>query len=117
MDLLALRDLPLAFAFGIACLYFYNQANVEFGKKYVSLIEAFGKEYKVLVDKYDGLVDAIAEERRQWMADQRDQRTYLLETISRNTEAIASSRGEMHALRNALSPYSLKKPGESPSDR
>lgn len=104
MDLLQLRDLPLAFAFGIACLWFYNQSNVEFGKKYVALIEAFGKEYKALVDKYDNLVDAIAEEKRQLVSDYRVERSDLLTIIKANTEAMAKAATEDHALRNTLAP-------------
>ena len=112
MDLLSLRDLPLALAFGIVCLWFLNQNNIEFGKKYVTLIESFGKEYKLLIDDYDSLVSTLAEERRQWMTDQRNERNYLLDVINKNTEACTKNVTETNQLRGLL-----EKRGRAPGER
>lgn len=108
MDLLSLRDLPLALAFGIACLWFLNQNNIEFGKKYVALIEAFGKDYKIITDNYESLVESLAEERRQWLTDLRTERSILLDSINKSTEAQVKNANETHALRNSLSPVLLR---------
>lgn len=97
MDYLSLKDLPLALAFGIVCLWFYNQANIEFSKKYVALIGEFNA-------KYEAMIEEQAEERRQWIADQRNDRALLLERLDRNTEAQIKNANETHQLRNLFTP-------------
>lgn len=107
MDLLSLRDLPLALAFGIVCLWLYNQANLLHAKQLIALTEAFGKEFKELTLKYDSVVLGIQEERRQWVADQRADREILLNRLNSNTEALTNHANQTHALRNALNPISI----------
>jgi hypothetical protein len=108
MDWISLKDLPLALAFGIVCLWFYNQSNVAHGKRYVELIEAFGKDYKIIIENYDKTVDFLSEERRQWLIDLRGERAILLDTLNKNTEAQVKNANETHALRNSLSAVFLK---------
>lgn len=107
MDILSLRDLPLALAFGIVCLWLYNQANLTHAKQLVALTEAFSKDFKELTMKYDELVSGLQEERRQWLSDQRADREILLNRLNSNTEALTNHANQTHQLRNTLSPISL----------
>lgn len=111
MDLLSLRDLPLALAFGIVCLWFLNQNNIEFGKKYVALSEGFNKEYRAALENYNALVTGLAEERRQWITDQRTERAYLIEVLNKNTEALTKNANENNQLRQHISSSERKDKG------
>lgn len=95
MDILSLRDLPLALAFGIVCLWFLNQNNLEFGKKYIALINEFNA-------KYEAVQETILNERMQWVSDQRADKALLIEVIKNNTEALAKNNHETHSLRQQL---------------
>lgn len=95
MDILSLRDLPLALAFGIVCLWFLNQNNLEFGKKYIALINEFNA-------KNEALIDTLLQERVQWVNDQRADKALLIEVIKNNTEALTKNYNENHALRQQL---------------
>lgn len=97
MDYLSLKDLPLALAFGVVCLWFYNQGTIEFNKKYVALITDFNA-------KYEAIIETQSEERRQWITDQRRDRELLLERLDKNTEAQIKNANETHQLRNVLAP-------------
>lgn len=100
MDILSLRDLPLALAFGIVCLWFLNQNNLEFGKKYIALINEFNA-------KYEGIQSTLLEERTQWITDQRADKTLLIQVIQNNTEAMTKNYNENHQLRQLLTPLTL----------
>lgn len=95
MDILSLRDLPLALAFGIVCLWFLNQNNLEFGKKYIALINEFNAKNEVLID-------TLLQERGQWVSDQRADKALLIEVIRNNTEALTKNYNENHQLRQQL---------------
>ena len=107
MDLLSLRDLPLALAFGIVCLWLYNQANLTHTKQLISLTDSFGKEFKELIAKYEIIMDGLREERRQWIVDQRTEREILLTRLNQNTEAMTNHANQSHQLRNTLNPIFL----------
>lgn len=107
MDLLSLRDLPLALAFGIVCLWLYNQANLLHAKQLIALTEAFGKEFKELTLKYDKALLDMQEERRQWVMDQRADKEILLNRLNSNTEALTNHANQIRTFANSLNPISI----------
>lgn len=107
MDLLSLRDLPLALAFGIVCLWLYNQGNLEHAKRLVALTDSFSKEFNNVISNYESLLNTVLEERRQGLADQRAEREILLNRLNSNTEAMTKNASETHQLRSSLTPISI----------
>lgn len=107
MDLLSLRDLPLSLAFGIVCLWFMNQSNIENSKKIVALIAEFDKAYAVVVVNYEKLTLQILDERKQWLIDQRAEKNILIEKLESNTTALTKEAYENHQLRGTLTPLLL----------
>ena len=107
MDLLSLRDLPLALAFGIVCLWFLNQNNIEHGKKFIALVAEFEKAHSVVTKNYETLFSLILEERKQWLIDQRAEKAILIEKLDSNTAAMTKEASEIHQLRSTLTPLVL----------
>jgi|SRR5688572_16819993 len=107
MDLLSLRDLPLALAFGIVCLWFLNQNNIEHGKKFIALVAEFEKAHSVVTKNYETLFLQILEERKQWLIDQRAEKAILIEKLNANTASMTKEASEIHQLRSTLTPLVL----------
>jgi hypothetical protein len=105
----SLKDLPLAMAFGLVCIWFMNQNNLEFGKKYIALINEFN-------EKYEAVIATVLEERKQWFSDSRADKVLLYERLDKNTEAMIVNANETHQLRTALTPLKLKQDQEDRPD-
>ena len=98
----SLQELPLPLAIIVAAFYVIQSNNASFAKQLVALIDAFGKEYGIVIRDYRALVQTQSEDRQDARQRWIERDRLLNERLEKNTTELAQNRSETHQLRNAM---------------
>lgn len=97
-----LQDLPLVLAVIIAAGWVLNQNNASFAKQLVALIDAFDKDYAVLLGKYDTLFQIVWEDRQESRARWVERDRQLVMIAQESKEAQLTNANETHKMRSTV---------------